>query len=87
MSEIKRLKENFRAQFMQISNKIWKLKDIYEKVLKEVTCNLWQVLNKSFKSIKKENPHQWKTCIMQKPANQPTMQINWLLQQNASPIS
>ena len=53
MSEIKILKEIFRTKFMQITHKIWKLKDIYEKVLKEVARNLRKVLNKSFKSIKK----------------------------------
>ena len=30
-----------------------KVKDVYEKVLKEVTCNLRKVLNESVKSIKK----------------------------------
>ena len=54
MSEIKTLKENFRTYFIQISYKILKVKDVYEKVLKEVTCNLQKVLNKSIKSIKKE---------------------------------
>ena len=58
---------------MQIRYKILKVKDVFEKVLKEVTCDLrtW-VLNKSVKSNKKvlqelksvwksppaENPHQ-----------------------------
>ena len=59
----------------------------FDKVLKEVTCNLWKVLNKSVRSITKvlkvletvrKSPHQ-KTCSMQKPANQPAMQINWLV--------
>ena len=31
---------------MQITNKIWKVKDVYEKVLQEVTCNLQKVFNK-----------------------------------------
>ena len=53
MSEIKTLKKNFRTYFVQITNKIWKLKDFYEKVLEEVTCNLRKVLNKSVKRIKK----------------------------------
>ena len=38
---------------MQITHKIRKVKDVYEKVLKEITCNLREVLNKSVKSIKK----------------------------------
>ena len=38
MSEIKTLKENFRTSFIQISYKILKVRDVYEKVLKEVTC-------------------------------------------------
>ena len=79
---------------MQIAYKILKVKDHYEHVLKEVNCNLRKMLNKSVKSIKKvlqvlesvENPHQPEACTMQKPANQPAMQIKWLLaQQNASP--
>ena len=31
---------------MQITNKIWKVKDVYEKALQEVTCNLQKVFNK-----------------------------------------
>ena len=60
---------------MQIAYEIWKLKDMYEKVLKEVTCNLRKLLNKKVKSIKKvlqevesvwksppaKNPHQAET--------------------------
>ena len=38
---------------MQITYKIRKVKDVYEKVLKEITCNFQKVLNKSVKSIKK----------------------------------
>ena len=38
---------------MQIIYKIRKVKDVYEKALKEVTCNLRKVLNISDKSIKK----------------------------------
>ena len=38
---------------MQISYKILKVKDVYEKVLKELICNLQKVLNESIKSIKK----------------------------------
>ena len=38
---------------MEITYKIWKVKEVYEKVLKEVTCNLQKVLNKTVKSIKK----------------------------------
>ena len=38
---------------MQISYRILKVKDAYEKVLKEVTCKLQKVLSKSIKSIKK----------------------------------
>ena len=53
MSEIKLLKENFRTKFMQIIYKILRVKDVYEKVLKEVTCKLQKALNKSVKSIKK----------------------------------
>ena len=40
MSEIKTLKENYRRQYMQIRYKLLKVKDVYEKVLKEVTCDL-----------------------------------------------
>ena len=54
---------------------MFKVKDVYEKVLKEVTCNLGKVLNESVKSIKKvvkvlesvrksplaENPHHAET--------------------------
>ena len=40
MSEIKTLKENYRTYYMHIRYKILKLKDVYEKVLKEVTCDL-----------------------------------------------
>ena len=39
-------------QFIQIY-KILKVKNVYEKVLKEVACNLQKVLNESVKSIKK----------------------------------
>ena len=66
-----------------------KLKDIYEKVLKEVICNLRKVLNKSVKSIKKvlqvlefvrksppaENPHHAET-------NHPTLNTNKLTGSN-----
>ena len=38
---------------MQIIYKIWKVKDVYEKALKEVTYNLRKALNISDKSIKK----------------------------------
>ena len=38
---------------MQITYKIWKVKEVYEKVLKEVTCDLRKVLNESVKSIEK----------------------------------
>ena len=70
---------------MQITYKIWKVKDVYEKVLKDVTCKLRKVSNKSVKSIKKvlqllefvrksppaENTHHAET-------SQPAMQIIWL---------
>ena len=39
-SEMKTLKEYYRMQYMQIRYKILEVKDIYEKVLKEVTCDL-----------------------------------------------
>ena len=66
---------------MQITYKIWRVKVVYEKFLKEDTCNLRKVLNKSVKSIKKvlkvlesvRKPHRPKTRTMQKPANQPAM--------------
>ena len=32
---------------MEITYKIWKVKNVYEKVLKEVTCNFKKVLNRS----------------------------------------
>ena len=32
---------------------IWKVKDFYEKVVKEVTCYLRKVISKSVKSINK----------------------------------
>ena len=68
-----------------MSNKMLKVKDIYEKVLKEVTCSLRKVLNESVKSIKKvlkvlesvrksppaENPHHAET-------NHPTLSANKL---------
>ena len=38
---------------MQITYKIWKVKEAYEEFLKEVSYNLGKVLNKSVKSIKK----------------------------------
>ena len=38
---------------MQITYTIWEVKDAYEKVLKEVSCNLQKVLNKSVKNIRK----------------------------------
>ena len=38
---------------MQITYKIWEVKDAYEKVWKEVSCNLQKVLNKSVKNIRK----------------------------------
>ena len=62
-----------------------KVKDVYEKVLKEVICNLQKVLNESVKSIKKvlkvlesvrksppaEDPHHAET-------NHPTLNANKL---------
>ena len=71
-----------------------KVKDVYEKVLKEVTCNLQKVLNESVKSIKKVlrvlesarkfppagNPHHTETSHLTRNANKLTG-----LQQNASP--
>ena len=42
MSDIKTLKENYRRSYMQIRYKILKVKDVYEKVLKEVTCDKQQ---------------------------------------------
>ena len=71
---------------MQITNKIWKLKDFYEKVLEEVTCNLRKVLNKSVKRIKKvlqvlesirksppaENPHHTETSQWTRNGNKQT---------------
>ena len=56
---------------MQIIYKIWKIKDIHEKVLK-VTCNLQEVLNKSVKSIKgvlKVLESVQKSPLSQKPNN------------------
>ena len=40
MSVIKILKENYRRQYMQIRYKLLQVKDIYEKALKEVSCDL-----------------------------------------------
>ena len=71
---------------MQISYKILKVKDVYEKVLKEITCELRKVLNKSIKSIKKvlqvlesvrkfppaENPHHAETSQSTRSANKLT---------------
>lgn len=37
---------------MQITYKVRKVKDLSDKVLKNVTCKLRKVLNKSVKSIK-----------------------------------
>ena len=70
---------------MEITYKIWKVKDVYEKVLKEVTCNLQKVLNKTVKNIKKvikvlksvrkssrvENPHYAETSQPSCNANKP----------------
>ena len=69
MSEIKTI-ENFRTQFIKIAYKIWKLKDVYEKVLKEVTCNFRKLLNKKVKSIKKvlqEVESVWKSPPAKNP--------------------
>ena len=63
-----------------------KVKDVYEKVLKEVTCNLQKVLNESVKSIKKVlrvlesarkfppagNPHHTETSHLTRNANKLT---------------
>ena len=38
---------------MKITSKIWKLKDVYVKVLKEITFNSQKLLSKGVKSIKK----------------------------------
>ena len=60
-----------------------KVKDVYKKVLKKVTCNLRKVLNESVKSIKKvlkvlesvrksppaENPHHAETSHSTRNAN------------------
>ena len=40
MSEIKTLKENYRTEYMQRICEILKVKDVYENVLKEDTCDL-----------------------------------------------
>ena len=40
MSETKTLKENYRTWYMQIRYYILKVKDVYEEVLQEVTCDL-----------------------------------------------
>ena len=40
MSEIKILKENYGRQYMQIRYKLLKVKDVYEKALKEVSFDL-----------------------------------------------
>ena len=63
-----------------------KVKDVYKKVLKEVTCNLRRVLNESVKSIKKvlkvlefvrkspptENPHHTETSHSSRNSNKLT---------------
>ena len=67
-----------------MSNKMLKVKGVYEKVLKEVTCNLRKVLNESVNSIKKvlkvlesaiKSPPA-ETPIVQKPITQLSKQIN-----------
>ena len=40
MLETKTLKENYRTQYTQLRYKISKVKDVYEKIRKEVTCDL-----------------------------------------------
>ena len=52
MSEIKTLKEKYRACYIQIRYKILKVKDLYEEVLKKLLV-LTKVLNKGVKSVKK----------------------------------
>ena len=42
MSDIKTLEKNYRTSYMQIRYKILKVKDVCEKVLKEVTCDKQQ---------------------------------------------
>ena len=39
MPEIKTLQKCYRMWYMQIRYKILKVKDVYEKFLKEVTCD------------------------------------------------
>ena len=69
---------------MQMAYRIWKVKDVYEKVLNEVICNLRKVLNKSVKSIKKvlkllESVGKSPPGEKSHHANQSAMQINWLV--------
>ena len=62
---------------MQIAYEIWKLKDMYETVLKEVTCNLRKLLNKIVKSIKKvlqEVESVWKSPPAKNPHHAETSQ-------------
>ena len=66
---------------MLITFKIRKVNDFFDKVLKEVSCKLRKVLHKSVESIK-NSMKSTKICSKmspsRKPANQPTIQINWL---------
>ena len=75
MSEIKNIKRKFWKEIVQITYKIRKVKDVYDKVLQKGTCKLQKVLNnvlkvlktiwKILKSVRKsrtaENPHHAET--------------------------
>ena len=54
MSEIKNIKRKFWKEIVQITYKIRKVKDVYDKVLQKGTCKLQNVLHKSAKSIKND---------------------------------
>lgn len=79
MPEKKTFKGSFKNEIMQIAYKIRKVKDVYDKVLKMITCKLRKVLNKIVKNIKSdtkklnlfENLSQQKARTMKKPGNEP----------------
>ena len=83
MSEIKNIKRKFWKEMVQITYKIRKVKDVYDKVLQKDTCKLQKVLNnvlkvlktiwKILKSVRKsrtaENPHHAETSLSNHNAN------------------
>ena len=55
---------------MKIIFKIRKVKDVYDKILREVICKLRKVLNKSVKSIKNDTK-KTKICSKMSPNRKP----------------